>query len=29
VRHNGVNYHFYCAVNTEGERFIAVATSER
>lgn len=29
VRHNGVNYHFYCAVNTEGECFIAVATSER
>ncbi len=28
VRHNGVNYHFYCAVNTSGERFIAVATSE-
>ena len=28
VRHNGVNYHFYCAVNSENERFIAVATSE-
>ena len=29
VRHDGVNYHFYCAVNKENERFIAVATSER
>ena len=28
VRHNGVNYHFYCAVNSNDERFIAVATSE-
>ncbi len=28
VRHNGVNYHFYCAVNDNNERFIAVATSE-
>lgn len=29
IRHNGVNYHFYCAVNdkAEGERFIALATS--
>ena len=27
VRHNGVNYHFYCAVNSRGERFIAVAHS--
>lgn len=29
VRHGGINYHFYCAVNTEGERFIAVATSQQ
>lgn len=28
VRHNGVNYHYYCAVNSENERFIALATSE-
>lgn len=28
VRHNGVNYHFYCAVNNKNERFIALATSE-
>ena len=28
VRHNGVNYHFYCAVNSHNERFIALATSE-
>ncbi|MBQ8896882.1 MAG: glycosylase [Clostridia bacterium] len=28
VRHGGVNYHFYCAVNDSGERFIALATSE-
>ena len=28
IRHNGVNYHFYCAVNDNNERFIAVATSE-
>ncbi len=27
VRHNGINYHFYCAVNDQGERFIAVAHS--
>lgn len=27
VRHNGVNYHFYCAVNDQNERFIALATS--
>ena len=27
IRHNGVNYHFYCAVNDQGERFIAVAHS--
>ena len=28
VRHNGCNYHFYCAVNSENERFIAMAKSE-
>lgn len=28
LRENGVNYHYYCAVNTNNERFIAVATSE-
>ena len=28
VRHNGVNYHYYCACNSENERFIALATSE-
>ena len=28
VKHNGVVYHFYCAVNDEGDRGIAVATSE-
>ena len=28
LRHNGVNYHFYCAVNKNNERYIAVATSE-
>ena len=28
VRHDGVNYHFYCAVNSDNERFIALATSE-
>jgi len=28
IRHNGINYHFYCAVNDNNERFIAVATSE-
>ena len=27
IRHNGKNYHFYCAVNDQNERFIAVATS--
>ena len=27
IRHGGVNYHFYCAVNDQGERFIAVAHS--
>ena len=28
IRHNGINYHFYCAVNDKNERFIALATSE-
>ena len=28
VRHNGRNYHYYCAVNSQNERFIALATSE-
>lgn len=28
VRHNGKNYHYYCAVNKQGERFIALAVSE-
>ncbi len=28
IRHNGKNYHFYCAVNNQDERFIALATSE-
>lgn len=28
IRHNGKNYHFYCAVNDQNERFIALATSE-
>ena len=28
VRHNNCNYHFYCAVNSSNERFIALATSE-
>ena len=28
IRHNGVNYHFYCAVNKNNERYIAVATSK-
>ena len=27
VKHDGVVYHFYCAVNNEGQRGIAVATS--
>ncbi len=27
VRHNGKNYHFYCACNDQNERFIALATS--
>ena len=28
IRHEGINYHFYCAVNDKNERFIALATSE-
>lgn len=28
VHHNGRNYHFYCAVNDQNERFISVATSD-
>lgn len=28
VKHNGVVYHFYCAVNNAGQRGIAVATSQ-
>ncbi len=28
VVENGVVYHYYCAVNTKGERFIALATSK-
>lgn len=28
VKHNGVVYHFYCAVDKGGQRGIAVATSE-
>lgn len=27
IRHNGKNYHFYCACNSKNERFIALATS--
>ena len=27
IRWQGVTYHFYCAVNDRGERFIAVAHS--
>lgn len=27
VKHNGIVYHFYCAVNNEGQRGIAVATN--
>ena len=29
VVQNGVVYHFYCAVNDKGERFIALATSQQ
>ena len=28
LKYNGVVYHYYCAVNTKGERFIALATSQ-
>ncbi|MBO4392103.1 MAG: glycosylase [Clostridia bacterium] len=28
ISHNGKVYHFYCACNTKGERFIALAVSE-
>jgi len=28
VKHDGVVYHYYCAVNDKGERFIALATSK-
>lgn len=28
VMHEGIVYHFYCAVNRKGERFIALATSK-
>ena len=28
VKHNDVVYHYYCAVNDKGERFIALATSK-
>ncbi len=28
VKHDGIVYHYYCAVNDKGERFIALATSE-
>ncbi len=28
VKTNGIVYHYYCAVNTKGERFIALATSK-
>lgn len=28
VKHNGVVYHFYCAVNNDGQRGIALATSK-
>ena len=29
VKENGIVYHFYCAVNNQGERFIALATSKK
>ena len=29
IKHNGIVYHYYCAVNDKGERFIALATSEK
>ena len=28
IRHNGKNYHFYCAVSSENRRVIALATSD-
>lgn len=28
IKHDGVVYHYYCACNQKGERFIAVATSK-
>lgn len=28
IRKNGVNYHFYCAINKDNERYIALAVSE-
>jgi predicted GH43/DUF377 family glycosyl hydrolase len=28
IKHNDVVYHYYCAVNTKGERFIALSTSK-
>ena len=28
IFHNGIYHHFYCAVNDQGERFIALAVSE-
>ncbi len=28
IKHNGIVYHYYCAVNDKEERFIALATSE-
>lgn len=28
IRHNGKNYHFYCAANHKNERFIALAVSD-
>ncbi len=28
IRHNGCNYHYYCAVNSQKERFIALAVSK-
>lgn len=29
VKYNGIVYHYYCAVNDKGERFIALATSDK
>ncbi len=29
IRHKGINYHFYCAVNDKNERFIALSTSQK